>query len=599
MAGMIMAVLAGTFMFNLWLSKRTEPHSIPGCREGQSRRGGQSPVRLQAVGADRAGSKFKQAMLAAKLLGVMLYFLVLAFVLAIAPGFASVGVLMTSAWPGRPPGSPAFMEAPGFASVGVLMTSAWPGRPPGSPASMEAPEFVSQGPGKSTLAFALLRSDEVQAAFEGGLCWVSVEQTPDLRLLLGSLVTQLASTASGGPASATALTELQETVVEEPKADGKRVLCVFDDVWDTADVRQLEKTIADETIALRAQLEEMEERYRKATTQLEEISESQIKVRRDAPGCVDGMAKYASLLFMSAVKLLESIGQGRSAHVMIPIAELADLYSSERMEEEAIALYKQAYSIEKDVSGPTSPKLAMHLQKLGMSYQKQGKMEAATLTLEEAASVLENVYGPKHADAVRLREYIQQLMGRHPCQWTVALCDLASRWHRRCTMCRRPSAHMARASQARQARRKERRRRRLLQPRRRRMPAATPTKLNLSHRRSSVHSSCSNSRPSACARVSRRGSAGWLRKGKTCCWGQRPPCRLHRRQVTRLRWLRRSARSSASGWPSALSMRRRPTALRRTARCSRRGRAHLVAAPRRPCSKCSTRSTGCSPGGRS
>ena len=60
------------------------------------------------------------------------------------------------------------------------------------------------------------------------------------------------------------------------------------------------------------------------------------------------------------------------------ISELADLYSHEGMDEEAIALYKQAYSIEKDVAGPQSTRLALHLQKRGAAYEKQGKMEAAT-----------------------------------------------------------------------------------------------------------------------------------------------------------------------------------------------------------------------------
>eukprot|EP00966_Prymnesium_polylepis_P244975 5666511-Prymnesium_polylepis.1 len=38
-------------------------------------------------------------------------------------------------------------------------------------------------------------------------------------------------------------------------------------------------------------------------------------------------------------------------------------------------------------------------------------MEAATLTLEEAASVLEVAYGSKHNDVVRLRERIEELTG--------------------------------------------------------------------------------------------------------------------------------------------------------------------------------------------
>jgi tetratricopeptide (TPR) repeat protein len=124
----------------------------------------------------------------------------------------------------------------------------------------------------------------------------------------------------------------------------------------------------------------------------------------------DGKNKYASLMFMSAIKLMESIGLGRSAFVVPPVSALADLYSAEGMDEEAIALYKQAYSIEKDSSGPDAPALARHLQKLGAAYEKQGKMEAATLTLEEAGSVLEHAHGPDHPEVIAIREQLALLI---------------------------------------------------------------------------------------------------------------------------------------------------------------------------------------------
>merc|ERR1719440_2453702 len=107
---------------------------------------------------------------------------------------------------------------------------------------------------------------------------------------------------------------------------------------------------------------------------------------------------------------MESVGLGRSKHVVPPVSALANLYSAEGMDEEAIALYKQAYSIEKDASGADAPQLAKHLQKLGGAYEKQGKLEAATLTLEEAGSVLEHAYGPDHPEVQALREQLSALI---------------------------------------------------------------------------------------------------------------------------------------------------------------------------------------------
>ena len=55
-----------------------------------------------------------------------------------------------------------------------------------------------------------------------------------------------------------------------------------------------------------------------------------------------GIAKIASLLFVSAIKVLDATGRSRSTQAVRPISALADLYSAEGMEEEAISLYKQA-----------------------------------------------------------------------------------------------------------------------------------------------------------------------------------------------------------------------------------------------------------------
>ena len=124
--------------------------------------------------------------------------------------------------------------------------------------------------------------------------------------------------------------------------------------------------------------------------------------------------------------------RSRSTQAVRPISALADLYSAEGMEEEAISLYKQATPlraylepgpaliaphhvgifVEKDVSGEASLLLAAHLQKLGAAYEKQGKMEAATLTLEEAGSVLEAAYGPDHPELGCFATASQRCMAR-------------------------------------------------------------------------------------------------------------------------------------------------------------------------------------------
>jgi kinesin family member C2/C3 len=184
----------------------------------------------------------------------------------------------------------------------------------------------------------------------------------------------------------------------------------------------LKKSITEDKAEMRRQLEELEQKVTDAKADLVGIGAQTDKLDDGAPGMCDaliekgrmyvddGKNKYASLMFMSAIKLMESIGLGRSAFVVPPVSALADLYSAEGMDEEAIALYKQAYSIEKDSSGPDAPALARHLQKLGAAYEKQGKMEAATLTLEEAGSVLEHAHGPDHPEVIAIREQLALLI---------------------------------------------------------------------------------------------------------------------------------------------------------------------------------------------
>ena len=188
----------------------------------------------------------------------------------------------------------------------------------------------------------------------------------------------------------------------------------------------LKTQITEEKAAMRKQVGDMEERLATAKSKLVDNEKANTRVGGGAPAqCTalfesglayskQGKNKYASLMFMSSVKLMESLGLGRSAHVVKPVSALADLYSTEGMDEEAIALYKQAYSIEKDATGADSPELARHLQKLGQAYEKQGKMEAATLTLEEAGSVLEHALGPDHPEVMALREKLAALVEPEP-----------------------------------------------------------------------------------------------------------------------------------------------------------------------------------------
>ena len=55
-----------------------------------------------------------------------------------------------------------------------------------------------------------------------------------------------------------------------------------------------------------------------------------------------------------------------------------------RREEEAIGLLKRAYTVDKEALGPDAAEVGQHLIGLGSAYHQQGKLEAASLTLEEA-----------------------------------------------------------------------------------------------------------------------------------------------------------------------------------------------------------------------
>ena len=93
----------------------------------------------------------------------------------------------------------------------------------------------------------------------------------------------------------------------------------------------LKRTIEEEKLALRKQLTEMEGRLSEAKSKLSGLSEANAKIDAGAPPQCEqllakgqaytkaGKFKYASLMFMSAVKLMESIGLGPSQHVLAPL----------------------------------------------------------------------------------------------------------------------------------------------------------------------------------------------------------------------------------------------------------------------------------------
>ena len=188
----------------------------------------------------------------------------------------------------------------------------------------------------------------------------------------------------------------------------------------------LKRSIEEEAQSLQKQAEQMRQRKQAAATSLEALAAARARLSGGCPACGEklgqqalaykreGKLKQASLLFVSAIKLLQATGHGSSAQMVLLFSELADLYTETGMPEEGVALYKQAYSLEKEVSGHESPMLAMHLKKLGSAYEMQGKMEAAGLTLEEALHVLETAHGPDHPEVLALRQRLSGVRGAPP-----------------------------------------------------------------------------------------------------------------------------------------------------------------------------------------
>ena len=128
-----------------------------------------------------------------------------------------------------------------------------------------------------------------------------------------------------------------------------------------------------------------------------------------------GLVRFASVKAMRSMRkwAYEMFADDRAVK-FIAMATPEDLRANAeyiRMADECVALYKQSYSLEKEVSGHESPLLAVHLQKLGAAYERQGKMEAASLTLREAGDVLEEAYGPDHPEVRELRQKLDDLDG--------------------------------------------------------------------------------------------------------------------------------------------------------------------------------------------
>ena len=145
--------------------------------------------------------------------------------------------------------------------------------------------------------------------------------TVGVLLVLGLVALGVVALVSGGPEVSAAVVQ-SESGEQLQKAMGT-----------------LKRSIDEEKVALRKQLSEMEERLEVAKSKLSGLGSSTAKVNDGSPMMCDelvkkghayvqqGKNKYASLMFMSAVKLMESIGLGRSSHVVPPVSALADLYS--------------------------------------------------------------------------------------------------------------------------------------------------------------------------------------------------------------------------------------------------------------------------------
>ena len=72
-------------------------------------------------------------------------------------------------------------------------------------------------------------------------------------------------------------------------------------------------------------------------------------------------------------------------------------------------LLKRAYTLDKEALGPDAIEVGQHLIGLGGAYHQQGKLEAASLTLEEARSILVYALGPDAPQVHDVTARIKQL----------------------------------------------------------------------------------------------------------------------------------------------------------------------------------------------
>ena len=99
----------------------------------------------------------------------------------------------------------------------------------------------------------------------------------------------------------------------------------------------------------------MRERKASAAASLSALASRRAQLRGGCPACAEQLGrqakayraqrqhKQASLLYVSAIKLLEATGHGHSAPMVGLFSELADLYAEAGMADECVALYKQSY----------------------------------------------------------------------------------------------------------------------------------------------------------------------------------------------------------------------------------------------------------------